>query len=155
MLSAHDRLCPNDREVAAKVMDGEAILINLGTGLYYSMDNVGGVLWSLIQQRRTIQDIAASLARVYSMPEETTLADVLELAGELLSENLVLVTDEAPSHAQPDPEPFEELPYEKPRLQTYRDMADLLALDPPMPGLKEVPWYGSTDPLPSQPEDGQ
>ena len=45
MLSLQSCLRPNEEEVAAKVMDGEAILINLSSGIYYSMDKVGGVLW--------------------------------------------------------------------------------------------------------------
>ena len=39
-------LVPNVAEVAAKVMDGEAILINLANGMYYSMDGAGGFLWT-------------------------------------------------------------------------------------------------------------
>ena len=33
-----------------------------------------------------------------------------------------------------------ELPYEAPTLNIYRDMGDLLALDPPMPGLADMAW---------------
>ena len=32
------------------------------------------------------------------------------------------------------------LPYDAPMLTTYRDMADLLALDPPMPRLEDIVW---------------
>jgi len=43
MLKPESSLRPNEEEVASKVMDGEAILINLSNGIYYSMDKVGGV----------------------------------------------------------------------------------------------------------------
>ena len=36
-----ERFRVNTEEVAAKVIDGEAIIINLTTGVYYSMDGVG------------------------------------------------------------------------------------------------------------------
>ena len=36
MLSPSNFISANEQQVAAKVMDGEAILINLGTGIYYS-----------------------------------------------------------------------------------------------------------------------
>ena len=153
MLSLHDRLRPNDEEVAAKVMDGEAVLINLGTGLYYSMDNAGGVIWALIEQQRPIGEAAGVLARLYGIAPEQAQADALALAEELLAEGLVLRADGAAASADGDPELFDDRPYEKPRLQTYRDMADLLALDPPMPGLKEAPWRGPVDALPEEPGD--
>ena len=44
MLMLKHRMQPNKEEVAAKVMDGEAILINLSNGIYYSMDKVGAVV---------------------------------------------------------------------------------------------------------------
>ena len=34
-------LKPNSDGVASKIVDGEAILINLSNGMYYSMDAVG------------------------------------------------------------------------------------------------------------------
>jgi len=40
----------------------------------------------------------------------------------------------------PPPAPAGKLPYEPPRLSVYRDMGDLLALDPPAPGLTDIPW---------------
>jgi hypothetical protein len=38
------------------------------------------------------------------------------------------------------PEQKDKLPYELPKLNIYRDMGDLLALDPPVPGLGDTPW---------------
>ena len=42
MLTLQNRLRPNEEEVAGKVMDGDAIIINLSNGIYYSMDKVRG-----------------------------------------------------------------------------------------------------------------
>jgi hypothetical protein len=44
MLSLAQHVRPNSEEVAAKVMDGEAILINLSNGIYYRMVKWGGGL---------------------------------------------------------------------------------------------------------------
>ena len=54
-------------------------------------------------------------------------------------ENLVVESTDA--GAKPDFESVtSKLPYESPSLNSYRDMSDLLALDPPMPGLQQIPW---------------
>ena len=71
MIGSNERLVVRRGEVAAKVIDGEAILINLSTGLYYSMGKVGGRVWSLIEQNRNSRDIASAISAEY----EITAAD--------------------------------------------------------------------------------
>jgi hypothetical protein len=39
----------------------------------------------------------------------------------------------------------QKLPYEAPVLNIYRDMGDLLALDPPTPGLYDIAWKAPED----------
>ncbi len=141
MLTLSSRLCPNEAEVAAKVMDGEAILINLSNGIYYSMDEVGGFIWERIAAGHSLGDVASAVARSYNVPPERARGDVERIAAELLKESLVLVADsDAPAGAAPPEAAEQGAPYATPELQKYSDMADLLALDPPMPGVMDFPW---------------
>jgi hypothetical protein len=39
----------------------------------------------------------------------------------------------------------EKVPYEISKLNTYRDMKDLLTLDPPVPGLGDTLWKDSDE----------
>jgi len=39
----------------------------------------------------------------------------------------------------------EKVPYEIPKINIYRDLGDLLALDPPVPGLGDTPWKESDE----------
>src|SRR5262245_26478966 len=137
MLKLQTRLRPNSQEVAAKVMDGEAILINLSNGIYYSMDKVGGMIWGLVEKGYSLGEIATTIGRHYEVAAEQAQADVERLAAELLQENLVLEADGiSPQEAIPINGSQQREPYEAPQLNIYRDMGDLLALDPPMPGLE-------------------
>lgn len=141
MLRPEDRLRPNRDEVAAEVMDGEAILIHLSTGVYYSMDKVGGALWSLIETGATLAETVAALGARYDAAPERVAADVRRVAEELLAEKLVVVTGDDTVRAEgPAPAPAVRSPYEPPRLNAYRDMRALLALDPPIPGFTDLPW---------------
>ena len=145
MVGLDDRLMPNALEVAAKVMDGEAILINLSNGMYYSMDGVGGLVWSLVEQGRSIGEIAAAVAEHYEVGEGEVRKDVARLAEELLVERLVLLDANAAASTQPVAAAGgQRMAYTPPVLNAYRDMGDLLALDPPMPGLEDIPWKGAT-----------
>jgi len=51
-----ERLMPKSDQIAAKVMDGEAVIIDLASGVYYSMDGVGGLIWSLIEATQSMDD---------------------------------------------------------------------------------------------------
>jgi hypothetical protein len=141
MLTQTVRLQPREQEVAAKVIDGEAILINLANGIYYSMDKVAALIWESIQKRCSLEEMVDTLVRRYDVAKEEAAADVHRLAQELLQENLVEISDNgAASGPMDDASSQERQPYEAPILNIYRDMGDLLALDPPTPGLGDTPW---------------
>lgn len=141
MLTPYTRLSPNTEEVASKVMDGEAILINLSNGIYYSMDKVGGYVWEMIEGTHSLAEIVEAIVGRYDISPEKAQADVDRLAAELVQESLVKVSDgNASSSNAKESDTQEKLSYESPRLNIYRDMGQLLALDPPMPGLKDMTW---------------
>ena len=138
MLNANTRLAISSEHVAAKVIEGEATIINLANGLYYSLAGTGGELWTLIEQQHSLGEMAAALSTRYGVGQSEVAADVMRVAERLLEENLVLVsvdTASAPTNVVAQPETARR-PYEAPVLQAYHDMAELLALDPPMPGLR-------------------
>jgi len=144
MLTLSQRLQPREQEVAAKVMDGEAIIINLANGVYYSMDKAGGFIWEMIQRKHSLEETVTALMARYDVSREQAQKDVEQLVDELLRENLISASDDqSPVAGDPLPDPPERLPYELPTLNIYQDMGDLLALDPPTPGLEDISW---TDP---------
>ena len=87
------RLQSNSREVAAKVMDGEAIFINLSTGVYYSMNEVGTFIWELIDAGRTPDAAVEIVTGCYEVSREQAKADVERLVSVLLEENIVIESD--------------------------------------------------------------
>ena len=138
MVDSNLRLCPNREEVAAKVLDGEAILINLSNGMYFSLDLAGGLVWQLIEAECTIGEIAETVCLHYDVDAGRAGADVRRLADDLIAASLVR-TSAAPSSLRERPAVAgERLLYEAPRLNAYYDMAELLALDPPHPGLADT-----------------
>jgi hypothetical protein len=141
MLTLSSRVRPKEVEIAAKVIDGEAVIINLTNGMYYSMDQVGGMIWAMVTEGSSLREIVSAVTRRYDVSPGQAQVDVERLAAELLEQKLVRLTDdEAPPSDSRDVEPLQKLPYESPVLNKYSDLGDLLALDPPMPGLDDVPW---------------
>jgi len=132
---------PNRNEVAAKVIDGELIIIRLSDGTYYSMDNVGTQVWELLERGHALPAVIATLAAWYGVAADRVERDAAALVDELLAERLVVAAG-AGGGGEEGARPADLLAYDAPRLNVYRDMGNLLALDPPTPGIDDLPLKG-------------
>lgn len=144
MRNLNDCYIPNTKEIAYEVLDGEAVLINLSNGMYYSIEGVGGRVWELIEGGQTLTTIKRIILAFYEIGEQQVEKDLNAFIEELIDENLV-VPAEAPAAEIESANFATPQSYASPKLNIYRDMGDLLALDPPMPGLKDIPWKEPTD----------
>lgn len=130
-------------DVTGKVIDGEAIIMNLATGAYYSLEGAGAALWELLELGCSRSEAAGALAERYDVSPEVIARDVDAVVDELLAEELIVASADRAAPAV-IPVVSEGAGYAAPTLQKFTDMADLLALDPPMPGLDESAWGDAT-----------
>lgn len=138
MLSISDFIAANEQQVAAKVMDGEAIIINLSTGIYYSLGGSGGFIWSLIEKRARIQEVVRCVVEHYEVDEVEAERDVLRLSTDLCNEGLAVASAVGSAGSALAGPAGPRLPYETPAIEKYTDMAEMFALDPPLPGLSQA-----------------
>lgn len=127
------RYSVNDPQVISETIDGEAIIVNLETGTYYSIQSVGGEIWQAIEQGATRDEIANDLSVRYNGEEQEIVAAVHKFVNQLVDERLIRprANDEEPELDLPGPSAGDGLlAFELPVLQKYTDMADLLLLDP-------------------------
>ena len=77
--------------VIYRELAGEVVLLNLQSGVYYGLDQVGSRVWQLLMQSRGVDDVCAALLDEYDVSAETLRADVERLVGELSDKGLVIV----------------------------------------------------------------
>ena len=130
-------------DVTGKVIDGEAIIMNLATGAYYSMDGAGAALWELLELGCSRDEAVQALAERYDVAHDVIARDVDDVIADLTAEELIAVSGDRAAPAV-IPVVSAGAGYAAPTLQKFTDMADLLALDPPMPGLDESAWGDAT-----------
>lgn len=123
---------PNSPKVLHEVIDGEAVLINLENGTYYSIDKVGSFIWSLVEMSVSVSQIFHLVDSKYDGDQEEIETAVEALLAELSSEALIVEAE-----CQPPPDEMLEIresasrvAFEAPELHKYTDMSELLLLDP-------------------------
>jgi hypothetical protein len=144
MLHPTDTLEPNLDRAAGDVIDGEAIIINLATGAYYSMQGIGGEIWSMISARRSVGSMLDEIVTAYEVQSDDARRDLHDVLQQLLDEGLVQIASGGTGAHAATPAAAKK-PYRKPALQVFRDMEELLALDPPAPGMNQIAWRGGSD----------
>jgi hypothetical protein len=74
-------------------LDGEAAILNLKNGVYYSLDSVGARIWQLLQQPRTLDQIRTVVLEEYDVEPQRCERDLQELLRKLASEGLIEVKE--------------------------------------------------------------
>lgn len=76
---------------------GEAVILDLTSGVYYGLNEVGAKIWNLIQQPCTIQEIQHRLLQEYDVDPEVCVQDLLQILQELQAAGLVDISHETPA----------------------------------------------------------
>ena len=120
MLDSQSRLRPNEPTVLAQTIDGDTIIINQSTDVYYRLDRVGSLIFSLLAHSHTIERITKALAEAFDISTKQAHGDVQRLAQQMLQEKIILPADGLPDVVGSDGIPKQDYPYESPRLSLYR-----------------------------------
>lgn len=128
-------LTVNSKHVVAESIDGEVILIHLGTGTYYSLDGVGAELWSMLAEGVAPDAAGERVAAGYADDPALVADAVRTFLEQLQAEGLVIeasieigVAEAAPAvPLAPDGPPER---FIQPTLNRYTDLQDFLLADP-------------------------
>jgi hypothetical protein len=73
--------------------DTEAAILNVRTGIYYGLDEVGAAVWRLLTQPRTVADVIDAIQSEYEVDEPKCERDIIRLLGDLVDQGLVEIGD--------------------------------------------------------------
>lgn len=79
-----------DRAVS-RDLNGQRVLLNLDSGLYFGLDELGGRIWQLLDSRTQPEEICAVLTREYDVDRKQCEADVVSLLHSLVEHGLIVV----------------------------------------------------------------
>ncbi|MBI4504519.1 MAG: PqqD family protein [Chloroflexi bacterium] len=72
------------------VLDGEAVLLDLDRGTYYTLNGVGTAIWDLLTGERPLAGVLAAIVARFEVAEDVARADLTAFAMRLLHRGLVV-----------------------------------------------------------------
>jgi hypothetical protein len=78
-------------DVVTSEADGEAVLLNLETGAYFSLNPIGAVVWEWLEQPHALDAIAAALSARYEVHRAKASEDVARMLVRMRDRGLIVV----------------------------------------------------------------
>ena len=75
--------------VLVRELEGETVLLNLNTETYFSLDEIGTRVWSLLVTSASIQAAYQALLAEYDVPPDTLRHDLEALLAQLMEHDLL------------------------------------------------------------------
>lgn len=122
--------------VVAEIIDGEAIIMDMASGTYFSSDGVGAIVWQDIIDGRSHDQILSAAEAAYPQASQAR-REIEAYLDELMARSLVKLGPEA--HATASATSSWGGDYQTPRLSSHEDMQDLIQLDP-IHDVDQVGW---------------
>lgn len=82
-------------QVLFRQLDDEAVLLDLGSGIYFGLNDVGARTWQLILEHGVLLRVLDALVEEYDAEREVVERDLLALAAQLVAKKLATVTPNA------------------------------------------------------------
>ncbi|MBM4356747.1 MAG: PqqD family protein [Deltaproteobacteria bacterium] len=77
-------------QVLSRILDGEAVLLDLEGGAYLGLNDVGTVVWGALGEGLTLAEACTRVTAAFEVDEATARRDVEALLDELLRRGLIL-----------------------------------------------------------------
>lgn len=82
-------------DVLSRDLQGEQVILDLSSGVYFGLDPVGTRIWHLVQEYQPLQKVLDSLLEEYEVTEVQCTQDLLHLVTQMVEKGLVEVCNGA------------------------------------------------------------
>lgn len=94
MLELNQRIKPDPDVIVTELEGKEAVLLHLGTKMYFTLNETGLRIWQMLSSGLTPGEISDGLLREFDISPEKARESVLNLINELIGEKLANVLQE-------------------------------------------------------------
>ena len=90
----HSWVVVNKNQIFSE-LQGEAVILDINSGVYYGLNQVGASIWNLIQDPKTVKEIKDALLAEYEVDPQACETDILVLIEDLATKGLIEIRHEA------------------------------------------------------------
>jgi Coenzyme PQQ synthesis protein D (PqqD) len=87
-ISKNSTVSPAKDQVSCDLA-GEAVILDVNSGVYYGLNAVGARVWSLIQEPKTVGAVLEALLEEYDVEPDRCEGDLLSLLEDMASKDLL------------------------------------------------------------------
>lgn len=123
----------NTPQIVHEAIDNEVVIVDFETGNYYSLEDVGAVVWTTLAAGADSAAIVQQIDAHYDCADADLASITSEFLGELVEQGLIVpmaASDDSISLPKLNGASAVKSPFSAPKLNRYTDMQDLLLLDP-------------------------
>jgi hypothetical protein len=89
-INMESKITANDNVIWREV-DEEAVILNIDTNNYYTLNKIGTEIWKNIKSNNKLGDIVKKVMNRYEVNEKRLLKDIEKLAAALQNEDLIKI----------------------------------------------------------------
>ncbi len=82
----------NNEKTAYRVIDGEAVVVNLKDSTFHTLNSVATFIWEQADGRIKAEQIIEKICQEFEVDWDTAERDCLEFLAELISKGLVILS---------------------------------------------------------------
>lgn len=127
---SHTRYTVFDNNIISDVFGEEVVLVNLESGVYYSLRGSATQIWIRLVSQYAIPEIIADLLNIYQVAEQDLVVDIDQFINQLIDFKIIKITSDSTSKQIDFTVNTTLLEYNPPILETFSDMQEILLLDP-------------------------
>lgn len=129
-MNLKNRFCVFDRNIISDLFGDEVVLVNLESGIYYSLRGSSAQVWIRIQNNYSLQELNEELSELYQIGLEELSDEVMKFVQNLMSQSLIKIADTSERNQITLNPNMPKLDFTSPELEVFSDMQEILLLDP-------------------------
>ncbi|MBV7333090.1 PqqD family protein [Chloroflexi bacterium TSY] len=86
---SHNSIFTISASVVASELDGEVILLDVQSGNYYGLKNVGVFVWQMLKNDASFDEMSDAIVAEYMVSQERCRADLTELLEDMLQRGII------------------------------------------------------------------
>ena len=129
-MEGSSRFCIYDKNIISDVFGEEVVLVNLESGMYFSLRTTATQAWIRLQNNYSVYEIITELGNLYEVTNEELSKQIHVFVQELIDKKLIKLSDATEKNPVAINENQQKGNFVPLVLEVFSDMQEILLLDP-------------------------